>query len=210
MLDALSEACRRLQTAGVLPESHGAVPRVNVLIDLDALTTATGHGTTDTGEGLSAETVRKMACDADLIPSVLDADGAVLDVGRAMRLVTSAIWYALVVRDRHCRFPGCTRPPVMCHAHHVTHRVDGGATSLANLVLLCGHHHRLVHAGPWTISQPRSGHVAFSPPYAALVARAPTERHRHPDAAGPQVVNPACTWSWWVSSLNHCGALPRR
>ena len=180
MLDALVEACNRLQKAGVLPESHGAQPRVNITIDLEDLKRHGGYGTTDTGEDLTAETVRRMACDADLIPVVLGADSAVLDVGRTMRLVTAAIWYALVVRDRHCRFPGCTRPPVMTHAHHVVHWIDGGSTSLDNLVLLCGHHHRLVHAGPWTIDQPSPGRFEFTPPDAVRRARGP-----RPDRAPP-------------------------
>jgi hypothetical protein len=92
-----------------------------------------------------------MACDADLIPGVLGADGALLDVGRAQRLVTAAIWIALVVRDQHCAFPGCRRPPVMCHAHHIQHWIDGGPTCLENMVLLCGAHHRIIHSTPWQV-----------------------------------------------------------
>ncbi len=89
-----------------------------------------------------------MACDADLIPIALGTQGEVLDVGRTSRLVTPAIWRALVCRDRHCAFPGCTRPPVMGHAHHIVPWADHGATSLENLVLLCGHHHRTIHHPP--------------------------------------------------------------
>jgi hypothetical protein len=181
MLDALAEACRLLQTAKVLPESHGVGARVTITIGLDALKNGTGFATTDTGEDLSAESLRKMACDAEIIPSVLDAEGAVLDVGRAIRLVTAAIWYALIIRDKHCRFSGCTRPPVMCHAHHIQHWVDGGPTSLADLVLLCGHHHRLVHAGPWTVEQPKPGLFTFAPPDAVRRARGP-----RPDRAPPE------------------------
>ena len=95
-----------------------------------------------------------------------------------MRLVTAAIWKALVVRDRHCRFPHCTRPPIMCHAHHITHWIDGGATSLDNLLLLCGHHHRLIHAGPWVIKTTAPGQFAFLPPRdfrRGLAGRAPPD-----------------------------------
>ena len=84
-------------------------------------------------------------------------------MGRQMRLVTAAIWKALVARDRHCRFPRCTRPPIMCHAHHITHWIDGGATSLDNLLLLCGHHHRLIHSGPWQIRRTGPAQVQFVP-----------------------------------------------
>jgi hypothetical protein len=157
--DALMELSERAAATDLLPESHGAMPRVSVTIDLEDLKKQTGFGTTETGEDLSAETVRRMACDADLIPIVLGSAGEVLDVGRQLRLASAAIWKALVARDRHCRFPHCTRPPVMCHAHHLVHWSEGGETSLVNMILLCGHHHRLIHAGPWEIR--RSGPKAF-------------------------------------------------
>jgi hypothetical protein len=178
MLDALVEACRRLQTAAVLPDDHGATPRITLTLDYDALRDAVGAATTDTGEELSAAAVRRLACDAQVIPAVLGGASEVLDVGRTQRLVTSAIWKALSVRDRHCRFPGCTRPPLMCHAHHIQHWADGGPTCLANLVLLCGHHHRLVHAAPWQIRQPRPGQFDFRPPPSVDVARVPGRPRR--------------------------------
>ena len=133
-------------------------------MDFEDLREETGFGTTETGEDLSAETVRRMACEAEVIPTVLGTDGAVLDVGRAQRLVTAVIWLALVARDQHCRFPNCTRPPIMCHAHHLIHWIDGGVTSLENLILLCGHHHRLIHAGPWEIRRTGPNSYAFDPP----------------------------------------------
>ena len=96
---------------------------------------------------------------------LLDADGCVLDVGRRHRLVTPTIWTALVARDRHCAFPSCTRPPVMCHAHHIRHWTHGGPTSLDNLVLLCGHHHRTIHHTPWQIRlNPDDHRPEFLPP----------------------------------------------
>ena len=164
MLDALVQACRRLQTAEVLPDCHGATPRVAVTIDYDDLLRGTGFATTETGEQVSPDTARRMACDADLIPIVLGTGSEVLDVGRHQRLATAAIWKALVARDRHCRFPGCTRPPLMCHAHHLQHWIDGGPTSLENLLLLCSTHHRLVHAGPWTIVATGPRQLEFHPP----------------------------------------------
>ncbi len=106
---------------------------------------------TEDGLDLAPTAVRRIACDCDLVRVHLDADGCVLDVGRTRRLVTPAIWTALIVRDTHCAFPGCTRPPVMCHAHHIHHWADGGPTSLDNLVLLCGHHHRTIHHTPWAV-----------------------------------------------------------
>ena len=80
---------------------------------------------------LSVATIRRLACDAEVIPAVLGTHSEPLDVGRAKRLVTAAIWTALVLRDHHCAFPGCDRPPLMCHAHHITHWTNGGETNLA-------------------------------------------------------------------------------
>ena len=92
--------------------------------------------TTDDGLELAPSVVRRLACDADIIPVALGGKGEVLDVGRLHRLVTPPLWRAVVCRDQHCAFPGCTRPPVMCHAHHIIHWADGGETKLENLVLL--------------------------------------------------------------------------
>jgi hypothetical protein len=164
MLDALVEACHRLQTADVLPESHGAVSRLTLTMTLQELRSQSGFGLTETGHQLSASAVRRLCCDAHVIPGVLGGASEVLDVGRSQRLVTAGIWKALVVRDQHYRFPHCTRPPMMSHAHHIEHWVDGGATSLDNLILLCGHHHRLVHAGPWRIRRTAPAAFTFDPP----------------------------------------------
>ncbi len=105
----------------------------------------------DTGDQLSATALRRLACDAEVIPAVLGTLGEVLDVGRSQRLVTAAIWKALTLRDRHCRFPGCRRMPLACDAHHLQHWADGGTTALDNLVLLCRAHHTLIHATPWQV-----------------------------------------------------------
>jgi hypothetical protein len=76
---------------------------------------------------------------------VLSARSEPLDVGRRTSVVPPSLRRAVVVRDGGCRFPGCDRPPPWCDAHHVDHWADGGATSLADLLLLCRRHHRLVH-----------------------------------------------------------------
>jgi hypothetical protein len=96
---------------------------------------------------------------------VLGSASQVLDVGRSSRLVTPGLWLALVARDRHCAFPGCTRMPVACDAHHIVHWADGGATSLANLVLLCRRHHTTVHTTTWEVRlRPDDGRPEFLPP----------------------------------------------
>ncbi|MGA9746056.1 MAG: DUF222 domain-containing protein [Nocardioides sp.] len=150
--DALVETCLKAsETDGLLPEQHGAKPRLTVTMTFDQLRESLGAATLDTGDQVSATTLRRLACDADVIPAVLGSLGEVLDVGRTQRLVTAAIWKALTLRDQHCRFPGCRRMPLACDAHHLQHWADGGATELDNLVLLCRAHHTLIHATPWQV-----------------------------------------------------------
>ena len=86
MLDALVDACRLLQTTEVLPECHGAVPRLTLTMDYEQLLTLSGLGETETGEVLSASAIRRLCCDAEVIPAVLGAESHVLDVGRQLRL----------------------------------------------------------------------------------------------------------------------------
>jgi hypothetical protein len=155
------------------PATHGARPRLLITLDHDTLKAglvdaglikADGATTAD-GQPLTPATVRRLACDADLVPVVLGTHSEVLDVGRTRRLVTPALWTALIARDRHCTFPACTRPPVMCHAHHIEHWADGGPTTLDNLAMLCGHHHRVIHHSPWQITlHPTDHHPQFHPP----------------------------------------------
>jgi hypothetical protein len=82
---------------------------------------------------------------------VLGTAGEVLDLGRGSRLPSPALRRALVLRDRGCRFPGCDRPPQWTDAHHIQPWATGGPTTLPNLILLCRHHHTLVHEGGWGI-----------------------------------------------------------
>ena len=143
--EALIEVCRRAAAAG------GSAPATTkaqlvVLIDNDRLTEAVrGAGFTLDGKVLSPESVRKLGCDASIIPMVLGSKGEPLDVGRTKRLVTPALLAALWARDKGCTYPGCGRPPQWCDAHHVIHWADGGPTCLLNLALLCAFHHTWVH-----------------------------------------------------------------
>jgi hypothetical protein len=179
MWDALVGVAHHCLTTDLAPASHGARPRVAITVDADTVNgDSAGTGVTEDGLELSASAVRRMACDCDLIRVLTDADGCVLDVGRTQRLVTPAIWTALVVRDQHCAFPGCSRPPVMSHAHHIRHWADGGPTSLDNLVLLCGHHHRTLHHTPWEVRLAHDRRPEFLPPEKAGRPAPEWIRHR--------------------------------
>ncbi|KQU70278.1 HNH endonuclease signature motif containing protein [Phycicoccus sp. Root101] len=106
---------------------------------------ARGDGLTLTGDVLTTDAVRRLACDAEVVPVVLGSRGEVLDQGTAVRLFTTAQIRHLWVRDRHCTFPGCSKPARWTDAHHLVHWADGGRTDIDNAALLCRAHHTVVH-----------------------------------------------------------------
>jgi hypothetical protein len=148
--DALSDVLAVAAGSGELPGHGGVKPHITVTMDLDDLLAKGREATGDLqfGEGLSASAVRRLACDAGVIPIVLGSDSEPLDVGREARYVTKGMRRALNRRDKGCVV--CGIPPRYCHAHHIVSWLDGGPTSLANLVLVCGLHHIGVHAGHYT------------------------------------------------------------
>jgi hypothetical protein len=162
--DALVEICRLALNTAALPVNGGDRPQLVVTVPYDVLARQLSAGTLDTGARLTAEAVRRLACDAHLLPAVLDGAGVPLDLGRDRRLISGGLRRALVLRDGGCAFPGCDRPPRWCDGHHLKHWVDGGATALVNAVLLCGHHHRLIHAGHWQVHIAADGLPEFTPP----------------------------------------------
>jgi len=91
-----------------------------------------------------------LACDCTM-SRVLMADSVVVDVGRATRTVSPATRRALQQRDKGCRWPGCDRPVGWSTPPHIEFWSRGGSTDLANLVLLCHYHHRLVHEDEWQV-----------------------------------------------------------
>jgi uncharacterized protein DUF222/HNH endonuclease len=113
---------------------------------------------------ISAAEARIHACDCKLIPAVLGTKSEPLDLGRRHRLVSTPLRRALYLRDRGCAFPGCHRPPRHCQGHHIRHWADGGSTELGNLVLLCAHHHRLLHRSGWQVRIAADGLPEFLPP----------------------------------------------
>ncbi|MEV4721502.1 DUF222 domain-containing protein [Micromonospora noduli] len=177
--DALAEVCRLALRTTELPEHGGDPAQIVVTTTYEALTRQLSSGALDTGLSLTPEAVRRLACDATLLPAVLGGTGQVLDVGRQRRLITGPLRRALVLRDRGCAFPGCDRPPRWCHAHHIHHWADGGTTSLSNAVLLCGHHHRHLHHSDWTVQLGSDGHPEFIPPAWLDPEQLPRRNHYH-------------------------------
>ncbi|MFM9274346.1 HNH endonuclease [Pseudarthrobacter sp. NKDBFgelt] len=125
---------------------------------------------------VAVATLRKMACDADIIPAVLGTHGEILDLGRKTRLFTPAQRLALIARDQGCTFPNCTIPAPWCEAHHITYWSNGGPTAASNGALLCSAHHHLVHKELWTITS-RHGTPWFTPPPHIDPQQKPQQNH---------------------------------
>ena len=102
------------------------------------------------GEVIAASTARRFCCDAGVVVAHVDANGVPLSVGRKTRTIPAAINRALRLRDRTCRFPGCTHSRYV-DGHHIEHWANGGATALSNLMLLCSTHHTLLHEGGYRV-----------------------------------------------------------
>ena len=130
------------------------------LKDLRAGLPGRGHD----GAVIDPAVVRRLACDAGIIPIVLGSRSQVLDIGRRSRTVPAGIRTALIHRDQGCAFPGCDRPDSWTDAHHIRHWSQGGHTAVSNLVLLCGHHHRTIHHRGWTVQIDDHGLPDFTPP----------------------------------------------
>src|SRR5690606_9295833 len=126
---------------------------------------------------ISAAELRRLACEAGILPAVLGGTSQILDVGRERRLHTTAQRIALAHRDGGCAFPGCDRPPGWTEAHHIEPWSHGGPTTVDNGVLLCAPHHRLMHRTDWQVRLARDGLPEFLPPVAVDPRRRPRRNH---------------------------------
>jgi hypothetical protein len=131
------------------------VPSLILLCDSATLKSGVHANTvceTEDGTPLPVEVVRRLACEAEIIPVVLNSRGEALAVGRTQRLATPAQRAALRAMHRTCIGATCTVPFEDCQIHHVIPWEQGGSTDLPNLAPLCSHDHHLVHEGGWTLT----------------------------------------------------------
>jgi hypothetical protein len=132
---ALVDVCRWfLDNSTSVSSGSRNRPHVSVVVGLKELASG-GPGQLANGTPVPAPTTEWLSCDSELHRIVMAGRSTVLDYGSSVRTISQALWAALVVRDRHCRHPGCDRPPPWCEAHHVVHFSKGGPTRLDNLVL---------------------------------------------------------------------------
>ena len=152
--DVRSKPQRRADALVQLCVGERPVTNVSVVVDLETLERRGGVEAAMRARAeaahvgvLSAETLRRLSCDAGITRVITRGRSEPLDVGRSTRTISPGLRRALVVRDGGCRFPGCDRPHGWCDAHHLVHWADGGETRLDNVELLCRRHHRTVHEG---------------------------------------------------------------
>jgi len=108
---------------------------------------------------ISSVALRRIACDCSVTRVLLNQDSVAIDVGRTKRVMSGGLRRALRARDAHCQWPGCERSASLCHGHHLVHWIEGGATTLGNMILLCHRHHRMVHEGGWQIVRCDDGQI---------------------------------------------------
>ncbi|WP_410007886.1 DUF222 domain-containing protein [Paenarthrobacter sp. JL.01a] len=192
LLDGLVGACAVAMTTGKLPTNGGLRPQLTVTIDhRDLLNTIEryNHTGSPSNPGISTgtatftgplhpNTIRKIACDADIIPVLLGTDSQILDIGRATRLFPPHIRKAITARDQGCAFPDCTMPAPWCETHHITYWSHGGTTGTENGTLLCSHHHHLIHKEQWRITID-TGTPRFIPPPHIDPHQTPRRNHHH-------------------------------
>ncbi|MGO4587346.1 DUF222 domain-containing protein [Paenarthrobacter sp. 2TAF44] len=184
LLDGLVGACAVAMTTGKLPANGGLRPQLTLTIDeRDLFERRTDHQRLSTGTAtflgpMHPNTIRKIACDADILPVLLGSDSRVLDIGRTTRIFPPHIRKAITARDGGCAFPDCTMPAPWCEAHHITYWSHGGTTGTENGTLLCSHHHHLIHKEQWRIDM-TTGVPWFTPPTHIDPKQTPRRNHHH-------------------------------
>jgi hypothetical protein len=126
-----------------------------VHVDLETLQHglhAGGTCRTALGADLPVETVRRLACEAEILPVVLDGRSVPIDVGRSKRLATIHQRRALEAIHPTCAIPDCEVIFDHCNVHHIEYWENGGPTDLNNMVPLCSRHHHAAHEGGWKLT----------------------------------------------------------
>jgi hypothetical protein len=165
--DALVDIVNRHITGDT---AGGNPPNINTIIDVAHLTgisprLAIAWCDIDGIGPVTKSVLDQLCCDARFTRFITAGASVILDMGRTARVATPAQRRALAIRDRHCRFPGCSRQPRWCDAHHVDGWVESlGETNIDNLILLCRRHHTLVHNGRWAIDRIPTGGFEFNHP----------------------------------------------
>ncbi len=159
--EALADVCGYVLDHGDVPQSGGHRPHLNVHIPLLELETRVRTAILDFGGAITTKDLRQLACNAAVIPIVMNSDSQPLDIGRLSRVIPDGMRRAVAARDRGCA--RCGRPASWCDIHHIIEWQNGGPTEINNLVMLCRMHHREIHSTEWIV-QMVDGLPEFIPP----------------------------------------------
>ncbi len=154
-----------------------------VIVHVDAAALQDKGGKSD----LPVESVRRITCDSDLVKVTKDAKGNLLNLGRKHRVVSPQLKRALLARDKCCTYPSCSHEQFL-EAHHVMHWADGGETSLDNAILICSHHHRLLHEGGFTIQKNFEGKWYFKTAEGKVLPEAPVYKPVEYDSTRDEIL----------------------
>src|SRR5881409_1921101 len=171
--DAIALVAETALHRGIDPGNAGDRYQVVVHVDTPVLadSDAPGQSILDEDTHVSAETSRRLACDASRVVMRHDAQGHVVEIGARTRTIPPALRRALDYRDRGCRFPGCGVQ--FGQGHHIRHWAHGGPTTLSNLALLCRRNHRAVHEEGYQVDRQPDGTLSFRRPDGALLPAVP-------------------------------------
>ena len=188
IIDALNAKVREIAAT---PDMLARMQAINVVVPLAALSGAGDAGAAGAdagmlgGEPVDGDVIRDLVADASsgttLRRLVTDSKGCIVDAGRTRYAISDTQRHLIALRDRTCRFPGCTRPAVKCEIDHATAYDDGGHTDLCNLGPLCKHHHQLKTHGGWRITRSeRNGACTWRSPLGRIY------QHDPPDLLPPE------------------------
>ena len=164
-------------------EKQAKSDNYQVVVHVDAAALQDKGGKSD----LPVESVRRIACDADLVAVTRDAKGNLLNLGRKHRVVSPQLKRALLARDKCCTYPSCSHEQFL-EAHHVMHWADGGETSLDNTRLICNRHHRLLHEGGFTIHKNFAGEWYFKTAEGKVLPEAPVYKPVEYDSSRDEIL----------------------
>lgn len=151
--------------AEILPAHGGTATAITVHLDLDQLRAElemSGVAALETGDTITASQARRLACQAKILPAVLNGKSEVLDLGRSKRLHTAAQRKAIRIQQTQCQTDGCTVPATWCETHHPHAWSAGGKTDLDNAALLCTHHHHRAHDARYLTKRMPNGDFRFT------------------------------------------------
>ena len=176
-------AVARGYLSGSSGEKQAKSDNYQVVVHVDAAALQDKGGKSD----LPVESVRRIACDADLVAVTRDAKGNLLNLGRKHRVVSPQLKRALLARDKCCTYPSCSHEQFL-EAHHVMHWADGGETSLDNTRLICNRHHRLLHEGGFTIHKNFAGEWYFKTAEGKVLPEAPVYKPVEYDSTRDEIL----------------------